>query len=225
MNWYFSAAILFALCLVAPGADAGAWSREKGKTFIAGSGIATWPDDRDFELPDIYGSLYIEHGLGKRLTLGLELGSPDVTRKARLKTVGFLRYALSPPDKQNQFSIDGGIGTYLDKDVLRFGASFGRGLSVLERNSWVSVDANILVTPRKAKTAIALDATFGVSLKHGKIMGQLSGYQGFDKKQFLSFIPSYARDIGKGRHIEIGVVIGLHEKPDPALKIGIWQEF
>jgi len=126
--------LMIALCALPFQADAGAWPRERGKTFVSSSASARWPDQRPLELPDIYGSVYVEHGLGARITLGLDVGSSDATRKDRLKTVAFLRYTLTPSSSQHQVAFDIGGGTHRGADVLRLGASYGTGFTSFERN-------------------------------------------------------------------------------------------
>lgn len=225
MNSFLRVAGILVLGFAPAYATAGAWPREKGKTFLAVSASAVWPDKRPIELPDIYGSTYIEHGLGAGVTLGLDLGSPDATRKDRLKTVVFMRYTLTPSSAKNQLSLDLGAGTYESSDVVRLGASYGKGFQSFNQNSWITIDAYALHHLSQHRTSIWVDATYGISFTRGKLMAQISAFQKFDGTQTSKFTPSYAHDIGNGRHIEIGMNIDLQSAPDPTLKLGIWQEF
>lgn len=225
MRWkdfFLCAAALF---LFAVQANAGAWPRGKGKVFVAFNGSFTWPNGRAFEYPDIYGGGYAEVGLGKRLTLGLDLGSPDYTRSSRLKAVGFLRYSLSAPDAAHQFSVDLGAGNYQGDPVVRLGASYGKGLALFSKSGWISMDANMLINPSSRDTTSAIDATLGVNLEHGKLMGLLSMHRSATGTDTYKFTPSYARKLSDKRHIEIGVTFDVKGRSDPALKLGIWQEF
>ncbi len=225
MNWVSFLILGCVLCLSAPHANAGAWPRGKDKTFVASSATLTWPDKRELELPDIYGASYLEHGISARLTMGLDMGSPDATRPERLKTVGFLRYTFTPQTSPVQLAIDGGGGRYLGTDVARVGLAYGLGFKSFSKNSWIAVDAHALRSVRDTRTAYSFDATYGVALSGGKAMAQISAFQAFDEIRTIKLTPSYAHDLGLGRHLEIGVVLGLRAKPDPVLKIGIWQEF
>ena len=225
MKCVIFAILLCCLFVTAQHANAGAWPRGKGKTFSASSAILTWPDGRTIDLPDIYGSTYLEYGISPRLTMGLDMGSPDATRPDRLKTVGFLRYTLTGPNKTHQFAIDVGGGRYLGPDVFRLGISYGLGFQSFSKNSWVAVDAHALRTTTGTQTAYVLDATYGISLKRGKLMAQVSAFHAFDNAKSLNFAPSYALDLGRKRHLEVGVIVGLRGKPDPTLKVGIWQDF
>lgn len=225
MIWVLKIALCCVLCVLAPCVSAGAWPRGEGKVFISASGSFTWPEGRALELPDIYGSNFLEYGLIDRVTLGLDLGSADITRADRLKAVGFARYTLTRPDAPNQFAIDAGLGQLNGASVVRLGVSYGRGFQSFGLNSWISIEAHSLYDPKGRAFTSSLDATYGVGLARGKLMAQISGYRSFDHAQSLSITPSYVLDLGKGRHLEIGSRIGLRGVPDPALKIGIWQEF
>lgn len=206
-------------------ADAGAWPRGKGKIFVSSSASLTWPTGRAFEYPDIYGSGYAEYGVSKRLTLGLDLGSSDAMQPNRLKAIGFLRYSLSDPSARHQFALDLGAGTHLGDGVLRIGASYGTGLELLSRSGWLSIDTNMLFNPAAKGSTRALDATLGVNLNKGKFMGQFSAYQAESGATSFSFTPSYAHKLNDKRHVEIGVTFDLQGAPEPALKLGVWQDF
>lgn len=219
--------ILGALCLLLSSVclAAGPWAREEGKMFIAASGFATWPDGRAMEYPDVYGSGYAEYGLGRKLTAGLDLGSSDMQRPDKLKAIGFLRYTLTAPDAPVQAALDFGGGIDLMRPTLRLGASLGYGFQLWDKGSWLSVDWATLHAPEARMQSHTLDITLGMSLKHGKVMGQLSGHESYSGATTMSFTPSYVRPMGEGRFIEVGANFGLKNKPDPALKFGVWQEF
>ena len=115
----------FLMCLAASHVHAGAWPRGKGKTFGASAATFTWPDQRELQLPDIYGSTYLEHGIAPRLTMGLDIGTPDAKRLNRLKSVAFLRFTLTANDAPFQVAVDGGGGHYRDTNVTRFACLTG----------------------------------------------------------------------------------------------------
>ncbi|MGB7318081.1 MAG: hypothetical protein WBC85_08960 [Planktotalea sp.] len=213
------------LCLMAAQAFAGAWPRGKGNAFISSSASLTWPKGRAFEYPDIYGSGYAEYGLSQRVTLGLDLGSSDATRQSRLKAIGFLRYTLSDPNARHQFAMDIGAGKHLGENVIRLGASYGTGIQLFSRPGWVAFDAHTLINPNMKTATSSVDATMGLNLEHGKLIGLLSAHVPSNGARTYTFTPSYVRKFGKSRHIELGVSFDLSGGPDPALKLGIWQEF
>ncbi|WP_293440174.1 hypothetical protein [Planktotalea sp.] len=221
MNRIFLSLAGLLMCLAASHVHAGAWPHGKGKTFSASSATFTWPDQRKLKFPDIYGSTYLEHGITPRLTKGLDMATPDAKRHNRLRSVAFSRFTLTANDALFQVAVDGGGGHYRDTDVMRFGLSYRIGFKTLKKDSWISVDAHTLQAVADDCAAYALDATYGITLKHGKIMGQISTFQAFDDAQSISVTPAYAHRIGKSTHFEVGVVLGIRSKPDPTLKIGI----
>lgn len=225
MNRFLRVAGMILLVFAPAYATTVGWPLEKGKTFLALSASAVWPEKRPIELPDIYDSTYAEHGLGAGLTLGLDLGSPDTTRKDRMKTVAFMRYTLTPSSAKHQLSLDLGAEIFEGSHLVRLGASYGKGFQSFNQNSWITIDAHALHHPTLRRTSVWVDATYGVSFTHGKLMAQISAFQRFDGTRTSKFTPSYAHDLGHGRHIEIDMNIDLQNTPDTTLKLGIWQEF
>lgn len=212
-------------CFAANAASAGAWPRGKGNVFLSSSSSLSWPKGRAFEYPDVYGSSYAEYGLSDRLTLGADVGSADATRVSRLKAIGFLRYSLSDPAARHQFALDVGGGKHLGTPHVRIGASYGTGLELFNQSGWLALDAHVLFDPKSQKTTQALDMTLGVNLNKGKAMGLLSAHRAQSGATIYTFTPSYVRALGPRRHIEIGVTFDLSGSPNPALKLGVWQEF
>lgn len=217
-------ALLLFICMCSP-AFAGAWPRGKGKVFVSNSAFMTWPKGRALKYPDIYGAAYVEYGIMPRLTLGLDLGSSNAKRLDALKAVGFLRYSISEHEAPHQFAIDLGIGQNLGNRVIRMGLGYGAGFKLGRTPAWIAVDYVMLAEPRNKKRTQSLDATLGLSLRAAKLIGQINAYEGSDRQQSLSVTASYLHPIGKSRQIEIGAVLGIKNKPYPALKVGIWQEF
>lgn len=223
----FLKALLFVGMIVAwvQPLHAGAWPRGKGNIFASSSASFTWPNGRAFEYPDIYGSAYVEYGLGDRVTMGLDIGSPDATRPSKLKAIAFMRYTLSTAQSRHQFALDFGAGKNLGNGMLRLGASYGTGLQLMERSGWLSIESHILYDIKSGKSTQNLDATLGINLERGKLMALLSAYRAPTGQSTFSFTPSYAHELSSARHLEIGVTLDLSRGADPALKLGIWQKF
>src|SRR6056297_2166962 len=71
--------------LLGPAAQAGAWARAPGEAFLSfSSNLQADADTLASGLADAsrYDSLYLEVGLGRRLTFGAEYGHGDFTREA-----------------------------------------------------------------------------------------------------------------------------------------------
>ena len=225
MGFYKVLAVGLLICVSAQQSLAGAWPRGKGNAFISSTASMTWPSGRDFDLPDVYGGGYFEYGLSDRLTLGVDLGSSDATRPDRLKAVGFLRYTLTNAQSRHQFALDLGGGQNLGQNAIRLGASYGTGLKILQRSGWLSIEAHVLGNPKNLQSSQSLDATLGVNLEHGKLMALFSAYSAPTGQSTLTLTPSYAHKLPGKRHLVIGVTFDLRGAPDPALKLGVWQEF
>lgn len=221
-----SAALILIACLiwVSP-AESGPWPRGKGHVFVSSSAFATWPAGRSVELPDIYGTAFAEFGLTDRVTLGLDFGTADYQKSSRSKAIALVRYTLSAPGASLQSALEIGGGMDQGRTVLQIGGSLGRGLSIGKTSGWATADAKLLHSPSIDETAYGLDLTVGINQPRTKYIAQLSALQSYSGKPFVSFVPSVVRQIGKHSHVELGASIGLKNKPDPALKLGIWREF
>ena len=103
------AALLALAGLLAPSVQAGPWARAPGEVFLSYShNLATTADALaagDMRM-EAFSSLYGEVGLGRRLTLGLDLGRGTYTDEALI----FLRRTLTRPDATWQVALDFGLG-------------------------------------------------------------------------------------------------------------------
>ena len=221
---FFATALFISLYLPSL-LTAGPWPRGEGNVFLSSSAFLTWPAGRVPEAPDIYGSGFAEYGLTDRLTLGLDIGSPDYMNMDRLKAVGFVKYSLSAPEAIHQVALDLGGGTDQGTGVIRLGASYGRGWSLMDTPGWFTLSGVALYAPERNENTFGLDMTVGVSSGDMKYIAQLSAMRAYDGADYISVTPSAVRKIGKHLHLEIGASFGIRNKPDPALKLGIWQEF
>ena len=129
-RWIFSFLLVLA-GMGAPTVQAGPWARAPGEVFLSFSqnmssnaeALATGTMEMS-----AYSSIYAELGLGRGLTLGLDLGRGDYTDEAIL----FLRRTLTRPDARYQVAVDLGYGQRRvdvlgDSQLARVGLSFGRG--------------------------------------------------------------------------------------------------
>jgi len=117
-------ALLLTLLLINPGALwAGAWPRAEGETFLSFSveHNPTMPEDSP-------ASLFIEHGLTRNITLGLDAGGRQTDLN---KAIAFLRWPLKTKAKNAVTAIELGAGFADDNIALRPALSWGRGLSLL----------------------------------------------------------------------------------------------
>lgn len=87
--------------------QAGAWERAPGTTFLS-LGYSL-PLDRAADAGT--GSLYLEHGLGRRLTAGMKL---DQRQVAPHEIAFFLRRNVNPPDAALQLALEIGLSYRID---------------------------------------------------------------------------------------------------------------
>lgn len=224
--------------LAAAPAHAGAWARAPGEVFLSFSsnmqGSAEALASGMAEL-DRYDSVYLEVGLGRRLTFGAEYGRGEFTSEA----MAFLRYTLTPDDARWQIALDLGIGRRQidvlgDRDLLRAGLSVGHGFSFGlpawmpgdRLNGWIALDAvgvrDTTADTQRWKT----EATLGISLENGhSVMLQLLAeeWPGLDVAYGVN--PSFVFRLGDRTNVELGLRATFAEQEAYGLELGLWHRF
>jgi hypothetical protein len=201
-------------------AQAGAWPREKGKTFLANSGQIEGPDAFGFYHPFI--TLYAEHGLTDHLTAGADLGGDGVRMS---KVIGFLRWPLGQPERPLKLAFELGAGQIAGKNALRPGLSLGRGISLWDRNGWLAVDSRAVLFKR-GDVALEGDFTFGLSTtRKTKLILQVQTGQPDTGSSYARFAPSFVYETKPGKHIEFGISQMFHGGRAHGVKLGLWQSF
>ncbi|MGP6086917.1 hypothetical protein [Antarctobacter jejuensis] len=219
------AALLFVIiCLAAPGAEAGAWPRQKGDGFASVSVRLGWPQDvREWislEPTRDYSTLYVEYGLTDRLTLGLDLGH---SVSGAGKTVAFLQYPLRRADTGPKVTGQLGFGVISGKEVVRPGVSLGWGLE----KGWISVDSVAEAYLQTGHVDYKVDFTWGRNIgKNGhKLILQLQTGQPDARAPFARLAPSLVVPVRGRFKVETGVTIGLTGDKSVGLKLGLWTNF
>ena len=153
-------AIMF-FCLAAPGPGlAGAWLRGEGETFLSVTGtLRETASDIGLET-----DIYLEHGLGPRLTAGLVFNDNGVDSGHAL---AFLRLPLGPMEGASRFSLELGLGAHHFFDAWRpmqkVTLAYGRGLSWEGGSGWLSLDAAVEHRQGLPDPDYKLDLTLGQS--------------------------------------------------------------
>lgn len=222
------------LCCLASTCQAGAWPREKGTTFATATIRLGWPQTVvqglaqglpvDPEPSSRYMTLYLEHGLTEKLTLGADIGHAV---SGEGKTIGFLRYPLGlAPDSRHKLSAEIGLGEIDDDTVIRPGLSYGAGFDIRGVSGWIAVDALAELYPTSGNVDAKMDVTFGLNLQEGhRAILQVQSGQRTGDDPFARFAPSYVMPLGKNRHLEIGGSVSLMGEADVGLLLGLWQSF
>ncbi len=212
-------ALILLPCLAAM-AQAGAWSRGKGKTFTASSGQIEGPDAYGFYHPSF--TFYGEHGLTDRLTAGADLGGDGVQMS---KVIGFLRWPLGRAERRLKLAFEMGAGQVDEQNALRPGLSLGRGISLWDRNGWLAVDSRAILFGG-GDVAYESDFTFGLSTtRKTKLILQVQTGQPAIGKSYARFAPSFVYETKPGQHIEFGVSQMFHGGRTHGVKLGLWRSF
>lgn len=216
-----------ALMLFPALASAGPWAREKGATFLSLSYSMTTPMDAPGDDLQRFGALYLERGLGRRLTFGLDAGMDG---GEDYSAILFLRRELATDAEHSKFAYQGGIGAVSadagNEILLQGGASWGRGVETRFGPGWVVLDVSAQYNIAQKNVITKADLTLGLKpVKRTKLMMQLQvgSYPGSDP--YLRLAPSVARQISERLHVELGAQIGVIGDDRTGLKLGTWLEF
>lgn len=221
----------------ASSAQAGAWLREKGKSFTSFSIQATENNGNS-------SSFYFEYGLSDRITLGADItydtdllnylqGTGPVVESLEEFPQGsgilFARFPIGPTDQTNKWAFHVGLGArYLEMEFLpaaEIGLSWGRGIKIGERYGWVNVDTSYNEAQSPALTRIKLDGTAGLGITDKtKVMMQV--FNTFvEGESFTKIAPSLLFSVGdKGMTVQLGSEIPV-DGGEATVKIGVWLSF
>ena len=211
-----------ALLAAAGAVRAGAWPRDKGHSFVA---TASQVSATSLAGPVAsYSTVYIEHGLGRNLTLGADFGH-GISGKG--KAVIFLRKSLPERPGGHRLAIELGLGAIAGEAALRPGFSYGRGLTRRGgKGGWISVETTAEIRLDSGRTDFKADFTLG--LNHGdrlKTILQLQTGISQGDPSFIRLAPSLVLRTGPAAHIEIGAAAGLVGDDSYGLKLGFWRDF
>lgn len=220
-------------------ASAGPWARDAGDVFVSFQISAEEaPSDVMAGLwePETYVSGYGEIGLGRSLTLGLDLGRGEVSQQA----VGFLRYTLSAPEATWQFAFDAGLGVRQlgaadPHGLIRLGASLGRGfggggdawyMPMRHQGGWFTLDLTALYDLEIEEPILQAESTVGFSLsERASMVFSLKAEDWPGSDPLVTASPSFVFQIREGTSLRLGARGALMGSDAIGLSLAIWQEF
>ena len=210
--------VLLGTLLLTASAQAGAWPREAGTTFVALSFTAkadrTTMATTGFPT-DSYTALYLEHGLTPKLTLGLDAG------RAKEGSYTALAFARWPFWKDTGPNVSGQSDT-----VSMLGLSFGRGLTTRFGGGWIALDTSARYRISQRNVVLKADLTLGLTVQEvTKLMLQFQAGQYPGDDTYLRIAPSVARKFGRNKYVELGLEAGVIGDSRVGLKLGTWLEF
>jgi hypothetical protein len=221
------------LALVAGQAEAGAWPRPEGETFVsvatrqstgARTLIAAVQDIRS------YNSIYVEHGVTDRLTVGLDAGQgrgPDDHVDAALV---FARLPVWSPGP-HRVAADLGLGL-LDDGVdgtqtrIRPGLAWGRGFQVRWGDGWLGMEASYEYRMPSGDSAVKADFTAGLKPDErwmGILQLQTGAYP--DSEAIARLAPSVVRRLGARSHVQVGALAPLAGDNAYGATLALWFTF
>lgn len=217
LRWLIHA--LTILPWLASAAEAGAWPRAKGQTFLAVSGQFDAPDQTGLSRHSF--TLYAEYGATERLTLGLDLGG-DALRMT--KAIAFARWPIGQPSRDVKIAVEIGVGEVSDQSTLRPGLSLGRGLTIWGRPGWAAFDGRAAILD--GKVTLESDLTLGRDVgRQGKLIAQLQTGRPETGRAYMRLAPSYVLATKPGAYLEFGGIVPLAGGGEPGVKLGLWRSF
>jgi hypothetical protein len=209
------------LLLSAAQAQAGAWPRAEGETFLS----FAVESDLESGITDGsggYATVYLERGLARDLTLGLDVGGHKTDLA---KAIGFLRWPMGVGGGADVWAMEFGLGLADGAFALRPGLSYGRGLSLGRTPAWLAVDSRALIFD-DLDGVLETDLTLGLKPRpdHMLIM-QVQTSAPTERDTRASIAPSYVFEISPGRHLEIGMTAGIVAASEVKIKLGLWHSF
>ncbi|MDJ0824830.1 MAG: hypothetical protein QNJ16_04940 [Rhodobacter sp.] len=176
---------------------------------------------------DYYYAAYLEYGLTPALTVGVDAGygtNGDHT------VLAFARHpVLQGRAGANVFALKAGAGTTRtggqSQTLVMAGADWGRGFDTIFGDGWLSLETGLHYFTERGEVAAKADLTAGVKAGDMKFMLQLQSgkYPGGDP--YLRLVPSIAREVSAGQHVEVGLEAGLIGDDRIGVKVGAWLEF
>lgn len=233
---------LLLLCLVAslaaPAARAGAWARAPGEVFLSFSSNMQGSTEMlvaGTTALTRHDSVYLEVGLGHRLTFGAEYGRGDYTSEV----MAFLRYTLTPPETPWQLALDFGTGQREvdglgQRDLLRAGLSIGRGYTFnlpgwMPRDAlegWIALDGVGVWDTTRDTTRWKAEATLGLDIGGGhNLLLQLLAEEWPGQEVAYGVNPSVVFGFSDWTSIEVGLRATFATEEEYGLEVGLWHRF
>lgn len=212
------------LILTAHGVAAGAWLREKGKTFsVTGFTLNYYLESGN--------TSYLEYGLTQATTIGADFG--QFTNRLGILTghaTVFMRRAFPLHERSFKLSYELGIGTGWVGETqiphLMTGLSYGRRIKIRDFDGWVAVDGSVRWNMYDVAPVTKIDTTIGLNFNQ-KWAGMFQVFVTHtDGGTNATFAPSVILAPDKSRFkFQVGFETPLHSPDDTALKLGLWSEF
>ncbi|WP_224816012.1 hypothetical protein [Hasllibacter sp. MH4015] len=219
---------------------AGPWARGAGEGFVS---LQLSAEEAQADLmaglwePETYLSFYGEYGLGRRMTLGADIGGGDISRQA----TAFLRYTLSAPEAAWQIAVHGGLGARQTGDadphgLIRVGASIGRGfgeggggawyMPLAHDGGWGVLEAVALYDITDEAMIYQLEGTIGLHLAprlSATFSVKAEDWPGADP--LVTLAPSLIYSVSDATSLRLGARGAVAGSENVGLSLSLWHEF
>lgn len=220
-------ASLLLISLLAPGARAGPWPREKGATFTS-----YWVgQERVAGRSGVFSGAYAEYGLGKRLTLVSAAESRRAAAEVFRWEIG-AQWHLGEvaPGAPLSFGIGAQRGTALagpqPATRLRLVVHLGRGLGAPWRGGWLRASLSMLPAI-KGGSGADYETFSQIGLRptdRSLLMLNVSTYHN-DRSTFLKLSPALGYEFGRLGTVVIEGTQEIGHDRDRRLTLSIWRSF
>jgi hypothetical protein len=226
------AAIAGLTLLVATEASAGAWPRAEGETFLSfGYTLTTGARTLVGAMQDVrsYGSVYAEHGVTERLTVGLEAGYGTGADGTVAAALAFARLPVWSAGN-HRVAADLGLGWLEDEDGpqrrVRPGLAWGYGFESRWGGGWLGIEASAEL--RLPSRDVAWKADFTAGLKPNDdwmVIMQVQTGRYPDDGPLVRLAPSVVRRLGSRAHLQLGVIGSVVGDDAVGVKLATWLTF
>ena len=220
------------MLLAATQASAGAWPRAEGETFLSfGYTLTTGARTLIGAMQDIrsFGSVYAEHGLTERLTIGLDAGYGTGSEGPVAAALLFARLPVWAPEN-HRFAADLGIGWLEDEDGpqsrIRPGLSWGWGFESRWGGGWLGIEGSAELRLPSQDVALKADATAGWKPNENwMVIMQVQSGRYPDDGPLVRLAPSVVRRLGERAHLQLGLIGSVVGDDAMGVKLATWFTF
>lgn len=228
------AGLLALLVLVSARAEAGAWPRGKGETFLA-LGQALSSGTPALLAPDLsfrsFTTLYAEYGVTERLTLGLDAAYGWGPEADLWTGLVFARWPLGETAAGDRFAIDLGLGRRVESEEgddlrARLGLAWGRGFEIGWGQGWMGVETSSERLIPAGDEVYKADFTVGLKPNDDWMLifqAQSGLYPRADP--LIRLAPSIVRRMGAHLHAQFGVDATVLGERSYGVKLSTWLSF
>jgi hypothetical protein len=224
---------LASLCIGAQ-AEAGAWPREKGSTFLSFSHAASTGTTTlltpEFQINN-YTSVFAEYGLTEKLTIGLNAGFGGDDDYSVQAGYVFARHPVWSDDSGHRVAAEIGFGLVEDEPDGRQnrvipGLSWGYGFESRWGGGWAGIEASADYRIQSGETAWKGDVTLGLKpTENWMLILQVQNGLYPDAEPLMRLAPSVVRKLGGRAHLQFGAFAGLVGDDSIGAKTAIWFSF